>query len=160
MSVYIASNVITWGIFFLRCVQLLVTSNDSRIRLYNLKDHSLSCKYKGCLNTSSQIKATFRYINVVNSWKLSLFSLLSGHPPFPSVFPQTNSRDGQYIISGSEDNFVYVWKTHIDTLKMPSRRDRNEFYESFSCKCLLYMTLYNGNNYNRLREHVHVCRGI
>ena len=40
--------------------QLLVTSNDSRVRMYNLKDHSLSCKYKGGLNTSSQIKATFR----------------------------------------------------------------------------------------------------
>lgn len=83
--------------------QLLVTSNDSRIRLYNLKDHELSCKYKGCINTSSQIKATF-------------------------------SRDGQYIISGSEDNFIYLWKTHLDVSKLSSsRRDRNEFYESFSC---------------------------
>ena len=84
--------------------KLLVTSNDSRIRLYNLKDHELSCKYKGCLNTSSQIKATF-------------------------------SRDGQYIISGSEDNFIYLWKTHLDLSKLSSgRKDRNEFYEAFSCK--------------------------
>lgn len=82
--------------------KLLVTSNDSRVRLYNLKDHSLTCKYKGCINTSSQIKAAF-------------------------------SRDGQYIISGSEDNFVYIWQTHIDVSKFSSaRRDRNEFYESFS----------------------------
>lgn len=44
----------------LMLAQLLVTSNDSRVRMYNLKDHSLSCKYKGGLNTSSQIKATFR----------------------------------------------------------------------------------------------------
>lgn len=29
---------------------------------------------------------------------------------------------------------MYVWKTHIDMSKMPSRRDRNEFYESFSSK--------------------------
>ena len=72
------------------------------MRLYNLKDHSLTCKYKGCINTSSQIKAAF-------------------------------SRDGQYIISGSEDNFVYIWQTHIDVSKFSSaRRDRNEFYESFS----------------------------
>ncbi|XP_064394517.1 WD repeat-containing protein 44-like isoform X2 [Halichondria panicea] len=82
--------------------KLLVTTNDSRIRLYNLKDHTLSCKYKGCINTSSQIKATF-------------------------------SRDGQYIISGSEDNFVYVWKTHLDFTKLTSvRRDKNEYYECFS----------------------------
>ena len=53
------------------------------------------------------------------------------------------SRDGQYIISGSEDNYVYVWKTHIDTLKMPSRRDRNEFYESFSCEFLWLFQEYN-----------------
>ena len=52
-----------WGRLFILSVsvsQLLVTSNDSRVRLYNLKDHTLSCKYKGCVNTSSQIRATFR----------------------------------------------------------------------------------------------------
>ena len=39
--------------------KVLVTSNDSRVRLYDLKDHSLKCKYRGMTNTSSQIKATF-----------------------------------------------------------------------------------------------------
>eukprot|EP00041_Stephanoeca_diplocostata_P028428 m.805740 g.805740 ORF g.805740 m.805740 type:complete len:822 (+) comp23374_c0_seq3:205-2670(+) len=39
--------------------KILVTSNDSRVRLYDLSDHSLSCKFKGATNTSSQIKATF-----------------------------------------------------------------------------------------------------
>ena len=79
-----------------------MTSNDSRVRLYNLKDHEMSCKYKGYRNTSSQIKATF-------------------------------SRDGRYIISGSEDKFIYIWKTHLDASKLSSaRRDRNEFYECFS----------------------------
>ncbi|KAJ8309810.1 hypothetical protein KUTeg_011675 [Tegillarca granosa] len=37
--------------------KILVTSNDSRIRLYDLRDLTLSCKYKGCSNNSSQIKA-------------------------------------------------------------------------------------------------------
>lgn len=36
-----------------------MTSNDSRVRLYDLKDHSLSCKYRGYANASSQIKASF-----------------------------------------------------------------------------------------------------
>jgi WD40 repeat protein len=82
--------------------KILVTTNDSRLRLYNLKDHSLSCKYKGGLNTSSQIRATF-------------------------------SRDGLNIVCGSEDHFIYVWKTHHDVNKLSSvRRDRNEFYESFT----------------------------
>lgn len=40
--------------------QILVTSNDSRIRLYDLRDLSLSMKYKGYVNSSSQIKASFR----------------------------------------------------------------------------------------------------
>ncbi|XP_020904017.1 WD repeat-containing protein 44 isoform X2 [Exaiptasia diaphana] len=79
--------------------KVLVTSNDSRIRLYDLKDNSLSCKYKGCTNSSSQIKASF-------------------------------SHDGQYLICGSEDHFAYIWRTQHG---IPSaRRDKNEFYESFS----------------------------
>uniref|UniRef100_T2MCM9 WD repeat-containing protein 44 n=1 Tax=Hydra vulgaris TaxID=6087 RepID=T2MCM9_HYDVU len=39
--------------------KVLITSNDSRIRLYDLKDHSLYCKYKGLHNESSQIRASF-----------------------------------------------------------------------------------------------------
>lgn len=38
--------------------KILVTTNDSRIRLYDLRDLSLACKYKGCSNVSSQIKAS------------------------------------------------------------------------------------------------------
>ncbi|XP_062522121.1 WD repeat-containing protein 44-like isoform X2 [Corticium candelabrum] len=41
--------------------KVLVTSNDSRLRLYDLKDHSLTCKYKGCANSSSQIRAAFNH---------------------------------------------------------------------------------------------------
>ncbi|RIB04124.1 WD40-repeat-containing domain protein [Gigaspora rosea] len=46
--------------------KLLISSNDSRIRLYNMRDKSLEYKYKGLENTCSQIRATFsddgRYI--------------------------------------------------------------------------------------------------
>lgn len=38
--------------------KILVTTNDSRIRLYDLRDLSLTCKYSGCQNQSSQIKAS------------------------------------------------------------------------------------------------------
>jgi len=41
-----------------------VTSNDSRVRLYDLRDLTLTCKYKGCTNNSSQIKASFRCVFV------------------------------------------------------------------------------------------------
>ncbi|KAM5467452.1 hypothetical protein MauCBS54593_005422 [Microsporum audouinii] len=40
-------------------VKLLVTSNDSRIRLYNFKDRTLEAKFRGNENTSSQIRASF-----------------------------------------------------------------------------------------------------
>lgn len=74
--------------------KILVTSNDSRIRLYDLRDLNLSCKYKGYVNVSSQIKASF-------------------------------SHDGKYIVSGSENQCIYIWKTYHDYAKFTSvRRDR------------------------------------
>ncbi|XP_013402472.1 WD repeat-containing protein 44 isoform X3 [Lingula anatina] len=79
--------------------KVLVTSNDSRIRLYDLRDLTLTCKYKGCANTSSQIKAGF-------------------------------SHNGKHIICGSEDQFIYIWKTQHEFHKFSSaRRDRNDFWE-------------------------------
>ncbi|GBP40293.1 WD repeat-containing protein 44 [Eumeta japonica] len=79
--------------------KVLVTSNDSRIRLYDLADLSLSCKYKGYVNVSSQIKASF-------------------------------SHDAKYIVSGSENQCIYIWKTYHDYSKFTSvRRDRNDYWE-------------------------------
>lgn len=79
--------------------KILVTSNDSRIRLYDLRDLSLSMKYKGYVNSSSQIKASF-------------------------------SHDFSYLVSGSEDKYVYIWSTYHDLSKFTSvRRDRNDFWE-------------------------------
>ncbi|KAI5781438.1 WD40-repeat-containing domain protein [Geopyxis carbonaria] len=40
-------------------VKILVTSNDSRVRMYNARDKSLETKFKGYENTCSQIHATF-----------------------------------------------------------------------------------------------------
>ncbi|PLB35738.1 WD40 repeat domain-containing protein [Aspergillus candidus] len=40
-------------------VKLLITSNDSRIRLYNFRDRALEAKYRGNENTCSQIRASF-----------------------------------------------------------------------------------------------------
>ena len=89
-------------------LQLLVTSNDSRIRLYNLKDHSLVCKFKGCVNNSSQIKASFNH-------------------------------DAKFIICGSEDHAMYLWRTY-NAGRLPSgRRDRNDFFECISGTFPAYM---------------------
>lgn len=79
--------------------KILVTSNDSRVRLYDLRDLNLSCKYKGYVNVSSQIKASF-------------------------------SHDGKYIVAGSENQCIYIWKTNHDYSKLSSvRRDRSDFWE-------------------------------
>ncbi|EPS42481.1 hypothetical protein H072_3570 [Dactylellina haptotyla CBS 200.50] len=40
-------------------IKLLVTSNDSRVRMYNFRDKSLEIKFRGNENTCSQIHATF-----------------------------------------------------------------------------------------------------
>jgi WD40 repeat protein len=40
-------------------VKLLVSSNDSRLRVYNMKDKSLEMKFKGHENNCSQIRAAF-----------------------------------------------------------------------------------------------------
>ncbi|KAL4904834.1 WD40-repeat-containing domain protein [Aspergillus multicolor] len=40
-------------------VKLLITSNDSRIRLYDFRDRTLEAKFRGNENTCSQIRATF-----------------------------------------------------------------------------------------------------
>jgi WD40 repeat protein len=40
-------------------VKLLISSNDSRVRLYHFRDKSLELKFKGHENNSSQIRASF-----------------------------------------------------------------------------------------------------
>jgi WD40 repeat protein len=40
-------------------IKLLVTSNDSRIRMYDFRERALEAKFRGNENTCSQIRATF-----------------------------------------------------------------------------------------------------
>lgn len=40
-------------------VKILITSNDSRVRVYNMRDKSLEMKFKGHENTCTQINASF-----------------------------------------------------------------------------------------------------
>ncbi|KAF1815533.1 WD40 repeat-like protein, partial [Eremomyces bilateralis CBS 781.70] len=40
-------------------LKILVSSNDSRVRLYNMRDKSLQAKFKGHVNNETQIRATF-----------------------------------------------------------------------------------------------------
>ena len=70
--------------------KVLMTTNDPQIRLYDLRNLSLACKYKGHTNFSSLIKA-------------------------PVL------RDNKFIICGSENSSVYIWKL--------IQEEYNEFYK-------------------------------
>lgn len=49
------------GFDFLDEQQFIVTTNDSRIRLYSLEDFNIKQKYKGCSNEKFPIKASFSH---------------------------------------------------------------------------------------------------
>lgn len=92
--------------------KILISTNDSRLRLYTLRDKTIISKFVGHTNDSSQIRATF-------------------------------SDDGEYIISGSEDNKVFIWsvenryrkKSLFGSLSSSSAKERVkacEFFEAHS----------------------------
>ena len=46
-----------------------------------------------------------------------------------------SSHDYSFIVSGSEDKYVYIWSTYHDLSKFtPVRRDRNDFWEGIKGK--------------------------
>lgn len=82
--------------------KVLITSNDSRVRLYDLRDLTLSCKYKGLTNTSSQIKASFSH---------DCKYIICG--------------------SEDKSLYIWPTHMAQDVAKIPSfRRDKNEMWES------------------------------
>jgi len=54
------------------------------------------------------------------------------------------SNDGKLILCGSEDKFVHIWRTNHDVPN--TRKDRNEYYESFSGKWVLSFNKPHGAN--------------
>jgi len=87
--------------------KVLITSNDSRIRLYDIRTREIERKYRGYSNQSSQIRASF-------------------------------SSDDQYIISGSEDSWFYIWRTEPSNMmnmnginSKLTRKQRRHFDRAF-----------------------------
>ncbi|XP_065573005.1 WD repeat-containing protein 44-like [Artemia franciscana] len=80
--------------------KILVTTNDSLLRLYDLRDFSPSYKYMGCVNNNSRTRASL-------------------------------SHDGNYIVCGSENQCLYMWKTFHSVPKFFSaRQHRNDSWEA------------------------------
>lgn len=52
------------------------------------------------------------------------------------------SHDYSFIVSGSEDKYVYIWSTYHDLSKFTSvRRDRNDFWEGIKGSCTVCRTV-------------------
>lgn len=87
-------------------LSLLVTTNDSRIRLLSVADYFQLGKFKSSryVNTHMQIKASF-------------------------------SEDNKYIIAGSQDGHVFIWNSILEDKitfkKMIQKENRNESCEYF-----------------------------
>lgn len=100
------------GTTFDNNVKLLISTNDSRIRIYNFFDRTLEYKFKGHENEQSQIKASF-------------------------------SDNGQYIISGSEDDRTYIWNVQESARESAKKKKERQEYEYFhSNKSMVTVALF------------------
>jgi len=91
---------------------ILVTSNDSRIRLYRLSDYSFCGKYKGLLNDNFQIKAT---VSPQGHY------IICGSEDRCVYIWNTNN---EFTVSSATDNLPIIGSG--------SRRDTSTTYESFT----------------------------
>jgi WD40 repeat protein len=108
-------------------LKVLITSNDSRVRVYDIRTKEIERKYRGYSNQSSQIRGTFshddryiiRYIIIFSSYLISCF-----------------------VFSGSEDSWFYIWKTEPDS---------DGHTASFSAKLTRKQRRYFDRAYERIR---------
>lgn len=129
-------------------VKILITSNDSRLRLYNFRDKNLELKYRGNENNSSQIRASLsddgRYVICGSEdrkayiWSLcpaegekrdkQPMEMFEAHDSTTTAvcFAPTKTR---HLLSHSEDPVYDLCNPPPVTLR--SRAERNESQTSF-----------------------------
>ena len=87
-----------------------MSTDDSRLRLYQMETFSQICKFKGLRNETLQISASFRCVRCGAARR----ALLCCRPHLTHTYPPPlthYSSDGQYVICGSETGHVYIWNT-------------------------------------------------
>lgn len=82
-----------------KAIKLLISTGDSRIRMYNFENKTFEAKFKGHTSVKGHIPAFF-------------------------------SDSGEYIISGSEDENTYIWRTNAEP-RLAASKKRDESYEYF-----------------------------
>ena len=106
-------------------LKLLVTSNDSKIRVFNLKDNILQEVLKGFENESSQISA----------------HLITG-----------SKNKQQFVIAPSEDHWIYCWKLQSSLMTKDKDKEhaagKNSLPRSGSLRGLLHRKLSIGSNHS------------
>lgn len=128
-------------------IKLLITSNDSRVRLFNFRDKSLELKFRGIQNNSSQIRATLnddgRYVICGSEdrkaviWSLNGFQNDARDKPPMEMFDAHDSpttvacfapAKTRYLLGKSEDP-VYDLCNPPPVMLM-SQRERTESHAS------------------------------
>eukprot|EP00049_Salpingoeca_infusionum_P024211 m.15229 g.15229 ORF g.15229 m.15229 type:complete len:834 (-) comp6537_c0_seq1:750-3251(-) len=89
--------------------KILVTSNDSRLRVFNLEDHSLVCKYKGLTNTSSQIRAAVTFdsqyiVSASEDRRIFIWDTVRTPPETPSRRWRRDKNEEYYRFNGEKTN--------------------------------------------------------
>lgn len=114
--------------------KVLVTSNDSRIRVYD--DMELLAKYKGSLNstTLNPYLPTLLLVCYQPQHPITNIAYHVGLKNLNSQISASYTRNGDYIISASEDSRVLIWSSDNkdpSSTKSLYRRDKQLACEEF-----------------------------
>lgn len=115
-------------------MQLLVSTNDSRVRLCRLEDYSMLCKYKGLSNKSMQIKANFSddYQYIISGSETGNVYIWKTNEDLPS------SSSFSFLFASSSTTTMNTSAHNNGTSPNTNHNQhyKNKYYESFDINTL------------------------